>query len=187
MRRALLSLAAVVSLAAALSACETATPYQPLKAGGAEYGGYSETRLDGDHYRVSFQGNGMTPRDTVETYLLYHAAELTLHEGYDWFETVHQATDKHVSTFADPGLGGPYGFGWRPYWRFYGPGFGWRGWDPYWGDPFWGDADLTTVEKYEASAEIVLGHGPKPPGDKTALDAHEVVANLASKIIRPRS
>jgi hypothetical protein len=188
MGRRLLSLTAALSLAAALSACETATPYQPLQAGAAQAGGYSDTKIEPNRFKVTFQGNGMTSRDTVETYLLYRAAELTLHEGYDWFETVDRATDKHVDTYADPLGPGPYGFpGWRPYWRYYGGGFGWRGWDPYGRDPFWADnIDVTTVEKYETSAEIVMGNGPKPIDDKHAFDAHQVAANLASKIIRPK-
>ncbi len=187
MKRVLISLAAVLSLGAALTGCETPTPYQPLHAGSAQSGGYTETRIDANHFRVSFRGNGMTSRSTVENYLLYHAAELTLHEGYDWFETVHEATDKHVDTYADPVGPGPYGYGWHPYWRYYGGGFGWRSWDPYWHDPFWADdIDMHTVEKFDAEAEIVMGHGPKPDNDKSALDAHEVVANLGPKIIRPQ-
>jgi len=184
MRRSILSLAVVIGLGAALSACETATPYQPLTPGSAQAGGYSETKIEANRFKVTFKGNGMTSRATVENYLLYHAAELTLAQGYDWFETVNRVTDKHVETFGDPG---PYGFGWRPSWRYYGRGYGWRHWDPIWGDPFWGDdVDLTTIERYEAEAEIVMGHGPKPEGDKAALDAHQVVANLASKIVRPQ-
>lgn len=187
MRRVFVSLMAVFSLGAALAACETATPYQPLRPGSAESGGYGDTRLEANRFRVSFQGNSMTSRDTVETYLLYHAAELTLHEGYDWFEAVDRSTDKHVDTYADPIGPGPYGFGWRPYWRYYGGGFGWRGWDPYRGGPFWADGvDLHTVEKYSTEAEIVMGHGPKPEGDKRAFDAHALVANLGPKIIRPQ-
>jgi hypothetical protein len=183
MKRAVLTLVAVLGLGS-LAACETPTPYQAATPGSPQAGGYSDMQLDSNHARVTFKGNGMTSRDTVETYLLYRAAELTLHDGFDWFETVQHATDKHVETFGDPV--GPYGYGWRPYWSFYGPRFGWRHWDPYWGDPFWADgADLTTIEKYEASADIVMGHGPKPADDKHVLDAHEVVANLAGKIVRP--
>jgi len=43
MKRALISLAAVLSLGGALAACETATPYQPLQTGSTQSGGYSET------------------------------------------------------------------------------------------------------------------------------------------------
>ncbi len=187
MKRTLLTLVMVCGLGAALAGCETPTPYQPLRPGSAQAGGYSDTQIEANRFRVTFQGNGMTARPTVENYLLYRAAELTLSQGYDWFETVTRGTDKHVDTYADPiGPYGPYG-GWHPYWRYYGGGFGWRGWDPYGRDPFWADGlDVTTVEKYQAEAEIVMGHGPKPDGDHRAFDAHQVVANLSAKIVRPQ-
>jgi hypothetical protein len=194
MKRTLLILAAALSLTA-LAGCETATPYQPLAQGTAQSGGFTDTKVDGNHWRVTFQGNSLTARGTVENYLLYRAAELTLAQGYDWFETTDRATDKHTETYIDPGPYG-YGYGWRPYWRFYGGGYWHRGpWGDPWGDPFWGpgafggpwgSADIQTSERYEASVEIAMNHGAKPSSDHKALDAHEVVANLGPKIIRPK-
>jgi hypothetical protein len=186
MNKALIA-AAVALAAASLSACETATPYQPLNPAAASAGGYSETQLEHDRWRVTFHGNDMTARETVETYLLYRAAELTVNQGYDWFEAVQRDTERHENTYAEPI--GPYGYGigWRPYWRYWGRGFGWRGWDPYWGDPFWADeVDIHTVERYETSAEIIMHHGPKPTDDRRAFDAREVLSNLASKIVKPK-
>lgn len=171
---------AAVSLAAALGACETATPYQPLRQGGEMSGGFSDQRLDSNHFRVTFQGNTVTSRETVETYLLYRAAELTVSQGYDWFEPVERHTDRDRQTYIDPDFGpGPWGF-WRPRWRAWG---GW-GWGP-WGD-YWGPTTVTTVQKYQASAEIVMQHGPKPATDPRAMDAREVLANLGPKIQRPK-
>ena len=54
-------LAAVAALA--LSACATATPYQPVGASGAR-GGYAEQRLENDRFRVSFSGNSVTSKRT---------------------------------------------------------------------------------------------------------------------------
>ena len=68
----------VVALISLLSACVTATPYQPAEPRGF---GYSEERLDQNKYRVSFKGNSLTRRETVEDYLLYRAAELNEHFG----------------------------------------------------------------------------------------------------------
>jgi hypothetical protein len=31
-----------------------------------------------------------------------------------------------------------------------------------------------------------MGHGPKPADDHRALDAREVISNLAGKIVRPK-
>jgi len=190
MKKALLVALAVTLAGGALAACETATPYQPLSPHNAQSGGYSQTRIDTNRWQVTFQGNSLTSRGTVENYLLYHAAELTLSQGFDWFTTAERSTDKQSDTYALPG---PYGYGWRPYWRFYGgvygQPYGWRGWDPYFGDPFFGPAwgpDFQTIERYQATAEIVMGHGSKPAGDKRAMDAHEVTTNLASHIVRPK-
>ena len=48
--------AAIAALA--VSACATATPYQPAAAG--RFGGYAEQKLENDRYRVSFSGNSVT-------------------------------------------------------------------------------------------------------------------------------
>ncbi len=44
-------------------------------------------------YRVSFEGNGYSNRATVESYLLYRAAELTVRDGYDWFVLQNRDSD----------------------------------------------------------------------------------------------
>ena len=40
-------------------------------------------------------------------------------------------------------------------------------------------------DRYEATAEIFMGKGPKPVNDATAFDAREVIANLGPTIVRP--
>ena len=84
--------AAAITTTLGLAACQSGpTPYQP----GAGYqGGYTESRLENDRYRVSFKGNSLTNRETVENYLLFRAAELTLQNGYDTFTIVNRDTDK---------------------------------------------------------------------------------------------
>ena len=86
MSRKSITAAAALALAAGLAACATPTPYQPNArvqslGGMAASGGYSEVRLEPDRWRVNFAGNSMTSRETVEGYLLFHAAELTLQNG----------------------------------------------------------------------------------------------------------
>lgn len=185
------AIAIVLALAAGLASCTTATPYQPDIRGQKVSGGYSEQRIEGNRWRVNFEGNSLTARETVEGYLLYRAAELTLQQGDDWFSIVDRDTQTHVRTYIDPDpfynpWYGP-GFGyWRPHWRYYGGGFGWRTWSPYWGDPFWADRiDVHTVQRYEASAEIVTYKGAKPAADPRAFDARAVIDNLGPRIQRP--
>ena len=177
---------AVIVLALMASACTTPTPYQPLPSAGSERGGYSDQRLEENRFRVTFTGNSMTSRETVETYLLYRAAELTIANGYDWFVMADRATERHSQTYLDRPFGpGPWGY-WGPSWRYYGRGFGWRSWDPFWGDPFWGDrVDVRTVDRFEAAAEIVMGKGAKPNNDPRIFDAHAVVENLRPRIQYP--
>jgi hypothetical protein len=77
---------------------------------------------------------------------------------------------------------------WRPHWRYFGHPFGWRSWDPFWGDPFWADrVDVRTVDKYEATAEVVMRRGAKPTNDPRAFDARAVVDNLRSRIRYPEA
>lgn len=177
--------AAALSVAL-LGGCTTATPYQPLARGSQISGGYSDQRIEADRYRVTFAGNSMTARETVETYLLYRAAELTIAQGDDWFVMADRDTEKRSRTYVDrPFNTGPWGY-WGPSWRYYGRGFGWRSWDPFWGDPFWDrDIDVRTVDRYEATAEIVLGRGRKPDGDVRAFDARQVIDNLGARVRPP--
>lgn len=182
------ALAAALVATAGLSACATATPYQPNVRGQAVSGGFSETRIEADRFRVTFAGNSLTSRETVERYLLYRAAELTLDQGGQWFQVVERQVDRKARTYVDPDPLGPYGrYGyWRPTWRYYGVGPGWRAWDPWYGDPFWADRiDVRTVERFEATAEVLIGHGARPENDPRAFDAREVAANLGPSIVRP--
>jgi len=190
MSRKSIGFAAALVLSAGLAACATPTPYQPFVKGQTTSGGFSEVRLEPNRFRVTFAGNSLTTRETVEGYLLYRAAELTVQNGYDWFSVVDRNTDRKTRTYVEPDpfyrpWYGAYGF-WRPSWRYYGAGFGWRTWDPFWGDPFWGDrVDVRTIDKFEASAEVVMEKGAKPAGDVRAFDARAVMDNLRSRIQYP--
>ena len=179
MKRAAIVVAAFLAPLLLIS-CTTPTPYQPLVQGTQVSGGYSDQVLDDTHLQVSFSGNDVTPRAQVETYLLYRAAELTTAKGFDWFEMVDRHTQTTGTTYADPYFYGGWGY-WAPSWRFRRRGGYWGG---YWGDP-WGPYAVDTIGRFNASAEIVVGHGPKPPGDPRAFDARQVTQNLEAKIVRP--
>lgn len=191
MKRLLIAAAATAALAGTLSGCATPTPYQPAAPSGGYAYGYSELKLDNTHWRINFAGNSLTSRETVERYLLHRAAELTLAQGYEWFDTTDRRTDRKTRYYAEPdpfyggGFGMTYGWGWRPSWRYYGRGH-WARWDPWGGGPFWGSSvDIRQVTRYEAGAEIVMGRGAKP--DRRVFDAREVLANLGPAVVRPAS
>lgn len=181
----------LAAAALTLTACETATPYQPLGAQhGEASGGYSDQQIEANRWRVTFSGNSLTSRETVERYLLFRSAQLTVDQGFDWFEAVDRHTDKKSSYVGDTGFGGyGYGYGglggfWGPRWGLYRGGYGWGygGPDPFFGGP----VDVEQVSKFQASAEILMGHGPKPAGDARAFDARSVVQHLTPTIKYPK-
>ena len=169
-----------MTAALALSACATATPYGP--AGQGSRYGYSDMRVDETRFRVSFAGNSVTTRDQVEMGLLLRAAEVTLESGHDWFATVNRATDRDVryQGSPDPFYYDRYSPFWGPSWRYYRRGY----WSP-WRDPFGSSMDIREIDRFEATAEIVVGSGPKPAGDPNAFDAREVIQNLGPRVPRP--
>jgi len=70
----------MAALAVILASC--ATPYQQ----GGITGGSDVKELRPDVYRVSFQGNGYTTRESVQVYWLYRCAELAIEKGFWGFE-----------------------------------------------------------------------------------------------------
>jgi hypothetical protein len=72
----------LMTAAVAVSLASCATPYQPQ----GVIGGFEVKELRSDVYRVSFQGNGYTSRETVQAYWLYRCAELAIEKGFTGFE-----------------------------------------------------------------------------------------------------
>ncbi|WP_417488316.1 CC0125/CC1285 family lipoprotein [Maricaulis sp.] len=174
MKRVLIIMASLT----ALGACATATPYQ---AADGSRPGFTETRIETNRYRISFDGNSMTDRETVETYLLYRAAELTVENGYDYFTVVTRATDEETRVMPSALGRSPYA-GFSVQHTYFHPRWGWHGWR----DPFWDDVSYRESTRYEASAEIHLGRGTKPD-DPSAFGARDVMSNLGDQIVRPSS
>lgn len=175
-----------------LVGCSQATPYQPASSGSAIHGGYSQQLIAPNHYRVRFHGNSLTSRETVEAYLLYRAAELTIEQGGDWFtmldrETEHTITrEPRPDPYYRPWYGRDYSL-WLPYWDYRLRGRGWYSWDPWHADPFWADSiDHRDIEAFEVSAEIRIIQGTVPAGNPRAYDARRVIADLGPRIMRPK-
>lgn len=188
--------------AAVLVACATATPYQPASEPGA-FDGFSQQMIESDRVRITFAGNSLTKRDTVENYLLYRAAETAVERGFDWFALQERDVETKTWVRVTPGLASTYDpyfgysffrprFGWSNayrYSRFSGfrqrRGFGFRSfYDPFY-DPFFDDFDVREITKYRANAEVRFGTGPKPAGQGNAFDARSVIENLGPTIKLP--
>lgn len=161
------------AMLAGLAACATPTPYQP--AIDTPYG-FAEQRIEPDRYRVTFSGNTITDRETVENYLLLRAAELTLQQGYEYFRVVTRDTDAETRQYATSAYPG-YGF--NAHYRYYHPRYGWYG--PY--SPFFNDVEVRESTRYQAIAEIKFGPGPYPDA-ANVFNAREVARNL-SQVQRP--
>ena len=139
-----LSIAVVALLL--LSGCATPTPYQPA----ADGYGYSEIQLEENRYLVTFAGNSLTPRQNVEVFLLYRAAEVTLATGNGHFILGTGGTERSTS-YRTTYSGGP----WGPW--------GGVGYSSYGSGLFAGFSTgyTTEVNRYEASAEVQVFAGPK--------------------------
>lgn len=154
----------VAVMVAALAACSVSpTPYQVE----GKNGGYSEQRIEANRYSVKFVGNRATPRDTVEEYALYRAAEVTLETGHDYFKVVSREIEPVVGSVSgvSPRLGiglggGNVGFG-------VSTGFGGGG-----------RADYS----YAGYLDIVVYEGEKVEDDRDAYVALDVIENLKAKV-----
>ncbi len=187
--------AALATSTLLVAGCATETPYRPATGQGFYRTGYSDRMVEPGRFLVSFAGNSVTSRDTVERYLFFRAAELTLQNGFDYFVMADRDTNLQSRTYSTPGFGGGWGYGgfggfWGPSWRFYGRGFGWRAWDPWyggggWGGPWGNDFDIRTIDRYEASAEIVMQRGPIPRDNIRAFDARKVVETIGPSVRLP--
>lgn len=151
MRFALLAAAGLLFATSAVAL----TPYQPANPSRSPYG-YAETQIEHNRVRVTFAGDSTTDRETVETYLLYRAAETTLARGYDHFVVL----DHNVEETSEFRSSGPP----RP--------------------PI-APRNYREVSRYQATSDIVLQRGPHAEGQANAYDARAVMANLSWRIQRP--
>lgn len=162
------TLATTLALTLILASCATTTPYGPAHDGL----GYTDQQLDANRFRVTFAGNESTERETVENYLLYRAAEVTLERGYDYFVIANRDTSDETSYQQRGGSGFSIG----------GFGFGGGGWGSSVGVSTGGTADAES--EYTAMAEILVYRGIKPEDDRDAFDARQVKENLEDTIER---
>lgn len=78
-------------------------------------GGFEEQRLNDVTWRVTYNGNGYTTEETVQTYWLYRSAEITLEQGYDGFQIISDVeltslpdAEAHIVPAVESGFGKPY-------------------------------------------------------------------------------
>ncbi|WP_423946099.1 CC0125/CC1285 family lipoprotein [Candidatus Binatus sp.] len=153
----------------ALSSC--ATPYQAK----GFRGGYSDIRIDSNTSMVSYRANAYTDRQTVQSYLLYRCAQVTVGDGYDYFVLTSGDTEARHGAISTPSTysstttasafaSGNSAFGNAQTFGTVNPG------------------QTITYTKYVASAVIRMFKGKRPPDDPLAYDAHEVIQYMRPNI-----
>jgi hypothetical protein len=144
----------------ALAAC-TSGPTRYIPALDNDDMGYRETRIEDTRYRVTFRANPDLKPPQVEDMALRRAAELTVQNGYDWFQVASRYTDVDSGNYTPSGptigLGGFTGS------RGGGLGLGL-------GFNIGGDS-----RAYRTTLEILMGRGAKPVS-ADVYDAHQVLA-----------
>ena len=177
----------LILAAGLLAGCMTPTPYAPRLEG--QRTGFTDRALTQNRYRVTFTGNTITPRETVESYLLLRAAEVTRAAGYSAFIFDTRNTRANQSYQTIPYAGGPdpyFGPGFRPgfgsgFGSGFGPGWGLRGGFGYWGglgfayDPM---VDVVVRTNYEGYAEIVMLTPEQAAKEPRAINAREVISHI---------
>jgi hypothetical protein len=174
MRRPAYKLLGLLSVLALVGCAEPAA-YAPRAPGQSV--GYTDEQLAQNRYRVTFTGNSVTPRETVENYLLLRSAEVTLQSGYRAFEFDTRDTKADVRYRSDftgwPGWRGGYGWYWHS-WAFGSP-FG----------PPYESVDSYPITRYQAYAEIVMLTPEEAHNNPRAINAHDVITHVRPMTVPP--
>lgn len=157
-----LTLPLIAAAGLALSACASLAPYGPQMGAGGQ--GYVEQRIESNRFRVTY--NGVGAPGPVADYALLRAAELTLAQGYDWFEVTQRWTDGRPDSAGGvrPSVGVGYGSSRYGGYRSSGVGVGV-------GLNFSGPSPTSTT------LEVVMGDGERPDRPN-AYDASDVRDSL---------
>lgn len=150
-----------------VAACATPTPFAPTDRSGY---GFREQRIEADRYVVTFAGNSATPAELVGDSALRRAADLTLSQGYEWFEVVSRTdgvdAGRRSGSGLSVGVGGVSGGGSSSVGTSVGLSF------PLGGGGGSGGAATTSLE-------IRMGRGERP-NRPTVYSALEVSNNLSA-------
>ncbi len=124
--------------------------------------GYSETKLSADRWLVTFAASSFTPRERIDTYLLFRCAELTVENNSHYFALLSAASgDSHprptTPTLID--------------------------------HPAWSSNALEAPResflpdrRHAARTIIQIFRGPKPRGYQRVYEAREVIRQLAPRM-----
>jgi hypothetical protein len=66
-------------------------------------GGFSETQLAPDVFRISFAGNGFTSGERAQDFAMLRAADLSVKHGFTHFAVINEANSMARQTITTPG------------------------------------------------------------------------------------
>lgn len=82
----------VTGIVLAISACSTSYHRNGWS------GGFKDTQLDENVFRVAFHGNGYTSRERVSDFVLLRSAELAIENGFKYFSLIDSQSYSSVSS-----------------------------------------------------------------------------------------
>ncbi len=157
--------ALIAAAALSLTACASMAPYGPAQSASGQ--GFSEQRIEANRYRVTYQGVGEAR--PVADLAYRRAAELTLEQGYDWFEVTQHWTDGRPDSAGGVRPSVSIGAGSSSYGRYRSSGVGVGV-----GLNFSGPSPTATA------LEIIMGRGERPDR-ANAYDARSVRDSLSGR------
>ena len=160
-----LTLLTLAASALALSACASLAPYGPQM--GPNGQGYAEQRIESNRWRVTYRGVG-APGPVADMALL-RAADLTVQNGFDWFEVTQRWTDGRRDSAGGVRPSVSIGAGSSRYGRYSSSGVG-----------VGVGLDLSGPQPTSTALEVVMGSGPRPDRPE-AYDARDVQRTLRGR------
>ena len=165
MKNSIIGLSMVIAIA--LSGCAT-TPSKPLTFD--QLGQFSNTPLNAQSYRISFQARPNMSFGTAEEITLVKAAQTTVQNGFRYFKVLDDPSNRNqpprqAVVYSSP-MYYPYG-----YYRRY-PGL--------WPDPFYDMPHVVTIDPVQVSYSIECYKDQKKAPDD-AFDAYLILKSLGQK------
>ncbi|WP_417232666.1 CC0125/CC1285 family lipoprotein [Brevundimonas sp.] len=160
-----LTLLTLAASALALSACASLAPYGPQT--GPNGQGYAEQRIETNRFRVTYRGVG-APGPVADMALL-RAADLTVQNGFDWFEVTQRWTDGRRDSAGGLRPSVSIGAGSSRYGRYSTSGVG-----------VGVGLNLSGPQPTSTALEVVMGNGPRPDRPE-AYDARDVQMTLRGR------
>ncbi len=96
MKKIAIKLAVIIFALILISGCATGYHRQGWT------GGYSESQLQKDVFKVSFKGNAFVSKEKAQDYLFLRCAEVTIDNGFDYFIILDEDDYENIGSYTTP-------------------------------------------------------------------------------------